>query len=167
MTALLAEFADPARLIAAARRTRLGGIRVLDAFTPFPLDGLAEALDLRERSVQPFGFLGLVLGALFGWGIQVFAISSYPLDIGGRPILAVPAFMVLTFEFAMLGAATFVFFAMLALNRLPRLHHPVFEAQHFHLASRDRFFLLIETADEEARRFVEGLEPVSIAEVAP
>jgi hypothetical protein len=167
MTALLAEFKEPESLLAAIGRTRQAGHTIVDAFTPYPLAELPRALGLEEQTTNWLGFAGMVLGGLFGWFIQWYPNIAYTLDIGGRPALAPPAFAVLTFEFAVFGGALFLFFGMLLLDRLPKLHHPVFEAPRFYLATRDRYFLLVEVPDESARRFVEGLHPVSIAEVEP
>ena len=158
MTALLAEFPDPQRLVAAAGEARRAGLRIIDAFSPFPVVGLG----FEEGWIQKLGFLGMGLGALFGWWLQVHANLDYPLDIGGRPLLAAPAFMVLSFEFSMLGAGLALFIGMLGMNRLPRLHHPVFDAPRY---SAERFFLLIDVPDAEARRRVERLQPLSLAEV--
>ena len=162
MTTLLAEFATPEALLAAARRGRAAGLRIDDAFSPFPVAGLDQALGLADQRINRLGFAGLVAGGLTGWLVQWYANVDYPLDIGGKPVIAPPAFTVLTFEVAVLGGALCLFLGLLILNRLPRLHHPLFE-----VLTGEGYFLLIDAPDNAARRLVEDLRPLSIAEVAP
>jgi hypothetical protein len=145
--AMLAEFETPEALIDAVKRTRAAGYRALDAFTPFPVEGLAELLGFREQRVRWLGLVGACLGFAVAVAMQVFTNFDYPLNIGGRPLYALSAFAVITFELTILFSALAAGFGMLYLNGLPRLHHPVFSAQRFHLASKDRFFLCIEADD--------------------
>jgi len=144
---LLAEFDTPEALLDAARRAREDGYRDLDAFTPFPVHGLAEVLDIRDTRVLWLGLAGGVFGFALALLMQVGANWSYPLDVGGRPVYALSAFAVIAFELTVLFAALFPAIGMLALNGLPRLNYPVFAASHFHLASRDRFFLCVRAGD--------------------
>lgn len=165
MTALLAEFTSVEALLAAIAAAHHRGLKPLDAFTPFYVEGLDRALGIEDQRTNWLGFAGLVAGALLGWGMQWYANIDYPLNIGGRPALAPPSFTVLTFEFAVLLGAFFLFFGLLVLNRLPKLHHPLFEVPQFAGATSDRAFLLIDGSDEATRRAVEDLQPQSIVEV--
>jgi hypothetical protein len=113
-----------------------------------------------------------VFGAAVGFFMQVYVNLDFPLNSGGRDVIAVPAFLVVTFELTILFSALFLLVGMLWLNRLPRLHHPLFDVERFHLASRDRFFLRLSKADPafkrpEAESFLRTLGPVSVSEVAP
>jgi len=167
---LVAEFEHHEDLLEAARGACRAGYRCMDGFAPFPVEGLPEALG-RKRSRMPAIFLtGGILGGLGAYFMQWYAnVVSYPINIGGRPLHSWPAFVPITFELTVLGAALSGFFATLALNGLPRLHHPVFGVPGFERASVDRFFLCIEAADPQfdpvgTRRFLEGLHPSHIEE---
>jgi hypothetical protein len=145
---LLAEFETPERLVSAAARARDDGYRVMDAHTPFPVEGLGEALGLPESRLPFVVFAGGLLGLLGGYGLQYYAsVVSYPLNVGGRPLHSWPAFVPITFELTILSAAIFALVGMLALNRLPMPYHPLFGVPAFDLASRNRFFLAIEARD--------------------
>jgi hypothetical protein len=144
---ILAEFETPEALVAAVKRARQDGYRVLDAFTPFPVEGLAELLGFRDRRVLWLGFAGAGLGFAVALAMQVLANFDYPIDVGGRPLYALSAFAVITFELTILFSALIAAFGMLYLNGLPRLHYPVFSASRFHLASKDRFFLCVKADD--------------------
>src|SRR3569833_3762407 len=133
---ILAEFRTPDELLAAARRAREQGYRDLDAFTPFPVQGLAEVLDIRDSRVLWLGLGGGIFGFLVAVGMQVFVNWHYPLDVGGRPVFALSAFAVIAFELTVLFAALFPAMGMLVMNGLPRLHYPVFSAARFKLASK-------------------------------
>jgi hypothetical protein len=167
---LLAEFKTPEALIEAVTRARQSGYRQIEAFTPFPIDGLAEALAFKDSRVLWLGLIGGVFGALFGFFMQVYVSLDFPLNVGGRDVVAVPAFLVVSFELTILFAVLFPIVGMLALNRLPRLHHPLFDAERFHLASIDRYFLCILASDaqydeDKAGAFLRGLDPVSVTTV--
>jgi hypothetical protein len=169
---VLAEFDCPEALIEAAQAAGREGYRELDAFTPFPVEGLPDVLRVRDRhQVHRLGFFGACFGAVLGLAMQVFTNWDYPLDVGGRPLYAWSAFAVVTFELTVLFGALTPAFGMLALNGLPRLNYPVFGATRFHLASRDRFFLCIKAGDprfDEAAtpRFLRSLGALSV-EVVP
>jgi hypothetical protein len=168
---LMAEFADAQSLVAAAARAREAGYRRLDAYSPFPIEGLAEVLGLHERRVPLIVLLGGILGGLGGYLLQYWtSVWAYPMNVGGRPLHSWPAFIVPTFEMTVLGAALAAVLGMLALNGLPMPYHPVFNVPRFALASRDRFFLCIEARDVkfdrvETRRFLESLGPREVVEV--
>jgi hypothetical protein len=167
----LAEFETPEALIEAARHTRREGYRDLDAFTPFPVKELSKILRLRDPRVPWLAFWGACFGAALALAMQFYTNWSYPINVGGRPIYALSAFAVVTFELTVLFGALAAAFGMLTLNRLPRLHDPVFSGSRFHLASRDRFFLYVGGSDshfdEKATpRFLEQLGACSV-EVLP
>ena len=168
---MLAEFKEPEALLEAARRARAQGYRDLDAFTPFPVEGLADVLRLRERRVLWLGLAGGCAGFAIALGMQLFTNFDYPMNVGGRPLYALSAFAVVAFELTVLFAAAFTAIGMLALNRLPRLSYPVFAAARFHLASKDRFFLCIKADDPrfdraETQRFLQALGAESVELVA-
>jgi hypothetical protein len=164
---LVAQFDRPEALLTAAERTRAEGFRDIEAFSPFPVDGLAEAVGFRERRLAPVTLAGGVLGAAVGYGLQVYTNLDFPLNIGGRPLMSPPAFALITFELMVLFAVLTCIGAMLLLNRLPRLHHPLFEVDDFHFTTSDRFFLAILSCDPKfdaraTRRFLRSLRPISI-----
>lgn len=168
---LMAEFDEGGKVVAAARQAREAGYLRMDAYSPFPVDGLAEALGHR-RTVVPLIVLSAgICGALGGYFLQWYAMAvDYPVNIGGRPFNSWPAYIPITFELMVLCAAISAIIGMLALNKLPQPHHPVFNARGFDRASTDRFFLCIESSDAKfdpnsTRRFLEGLHPNSVTEV--
>ena len=168
----MAAFATPAELLRAAGAAREAGYRRIDGFSPFPIEGLSEALGMRSTRLPwvVFGF-GL-LGAACGYGLQYYcAVVAYPLNIGGRPLHSWPAFIPVTFELTVLFAAGAAVLGMLASNGLPMPYHPVFNVPSFSFASRDRFFLCIEARDRifdraKALEFLRGLNPLEVSEVA-
>jgi hypothetical protein len=171
---LLAEFVAPTEIVAAAKRARQEGYTALDAYSPFPIEALAEAAGHRSRGRLPFLVLmGGVLGGLGGYLLQYWtSVHAYPLIVGGKPLHSWPAFIPVTFECTVLGAALFAVFGMLGLNGLPRPYHPVFNVPQFAAASRNRFFLCIEARDPKfdvaaTRRFLESLAPLGVYEVEP
>ncbi|MBM3820860.1 MAG: DUF3341 domain-containing protein [Acidimicrobiia bacterium] len=170
---LMAEFETPTGLVEAAEQARLAGYRKLDAYSPIPIDELNEALALRRTRLPMLVLAGGILGGLAGYGLEYWSQAiAYPLNIGGRPLHSWPHFIPVTFETTVLGAALSAFVGMWALNGLPQPYHPVFNVPEFARASRDRFFLVIETADPRFDRhgteqFLKGLHPVGVHEVAP
>jgi hypothetical protein len=168
---LLAEFETPEQLVEAAKKARDEGYRDLDAFTPFPVYELFPVLRLRDRRVLWLSLFGGVFGCALAFGMQLFTNFDYPINVGGRPLYALSAFAVVAFELTVLFAALTPAIGMLALNGLPRLHHPVFAAPRFYRASRDRFFLCVLATDarfdvKKTRDFLQGLEPASVELVA-
>jgi hypothetical protein len=164
---LLAEFAEPEPMLAAAKALRQEGWRV-ELHSPFPVKGMKDALGFRDRTVPHAFVIGGVVGAVGGFLIQAYANWAFPLDIGGRPLIAVPAFMLIVFELMVLCSVLTGLATMFVRNRLPRLHYPLFDAERFHLASDDRFFvsLALDGRDEsEGRAAIERMGPAAIEKV--
>ena len=170
---LMAEFATPTALVQAAERARLEGYRQMDAYSPIPIEELNEALGLRRTRLPILVFLGGLLGGIAGYSLEYWTQAiAYPLNVGGRPFNSWPQYIPVTFETTVLGAALSAFVGMWALNKLPMPYHPVFNVPAFARASRDRFFLCIETTDPrfdryQTAKFLESLHPVGVSEVAP
>jgi len=169
---LMAEFEDPNALVAAAHRAHHEGYRRMDAYSPFPIEELHEALGVHHTKLPLIVLIGGLIGCLGGYSLEYWAATiAYPLNVGGRPLHSWPAFIPVTFECTILAAALAAVFGMLALNGLPTPYHPVFNVPRFALASRNRFFLCIEARDgqfdvEETRRFLETLSPREVTTVA-
>src|SRR5437868_4554980 len=160
---IMAEFDTPTELVDAARKVRDGGYTKTDAFSPFPLHEIDEALGIK-RSILPYLiFAGGITGLLFGIGLQYFVhVYDWPIIVGGRPHFSLPAFIPPAYELTILFASITAVFGMLFLNRLPSPYHPVFNVPRFALATREKFFLLIESVDplydyEKTRSFMESL----------
>ena len=168
---LLAEFETPTELVAAAKRAYEEGYRRMDAYSPFPIEELAEAIGMHSDRVPLVVLVGGLLGGLGGYFMQYWiSVISYPVNVGGRPFHSWPAFIPVTFEMTILFAGLAGAFGMLALNGLPMPFHPLFNSSRFAFATRDRFFLCIEAADPKfdligVRTFLESLNPHSISEV--
>lgn len=168
---LMAEFAEHDQLLSAAKAAYRAGYRRMDAYSPFPVEGLAEALG-RDTSLVPLlTLMGGMAGGLGAYFMQWYAMARlYPLNVGGRPLNSWPNFIPVTFELTVLVAATTALLSMLLLNRLPELHHPVFNIPGFERASIDRFFLCLESEDPaferfSAWRFLQTLDPLNLSEV--
>jgi hypothetical protein len=168
---LLAEFEEPNELIAAARHAREAGYTQLDAYSPFPIEALAEALEIHDHRLPVLVLLGGILGGLGGFALQYWtAVVDYPLNVGGRPFHSMPSFVPVTFECTILAAALCTVLGMLALNGLPMPYHPVFNVPRFALASRDRFFLVIEATDPKfdpdgTWGFLSRMQPRQVSQV--
>ncbi len=165
---LLAEFSQPEHLLAAAEAAHDAGFRRMDAYTPFPVHGLSEAIGLRKTRLPLIVLAGGILGACVGFGMQYwYEVIHYPMNVGGRPHNSWPSFIVITFETTILFAALSCVLGMLALNGLPQPYHPLFNVPSFELASRSHFFLCLEARDpkfdmEGTRVFLEGLRPMAL-----
>ena len=168
---LMAEFEEHEQLLAAAHRAYGDGYRCMDAYSPFPIEGLAEAIGRGYTPVPLFTLLGGITGGLGAYFMQWYSMGKlYPLNVGGRPLNSWPNFIPVTFELTILIAALCALISMLALNKLPEPHHPVFSVPEFRRSSIDRFFLCIEARDphfdsNETRRFLDSLNPSNVLEV--
>lgn len=168
---MMAEFDSPTQLVDAAHRTHAAGYQRIDAYSPFPVEGLAEAIGFHRNGVPLVVLIGGLLGGLSAYALQYWiAVVSYPINVGGKPYHSWPAFIVVTFEMTILFGGIFAVFGMLALNGLPMPHHPVFNVPRFAFATKDRFFLIVFSTDpkyspSDTRRFLESLGPRSISEV--
>lgn len=168
---LLAEFDDPDRLVAATKTAYEKGYRSIEAYAPFPVEGLDHALGYFKNKVPITVFTGAVLGGLTGFLMQCWsAMYYYPHNIAGKPLYSWPAFIPITFELTVLGGALSAVFGMLIYNGLPRLYHPIFNAPAFSRASDDRFFLCVQSRDpqfdpEGTLAFLETCSPLSISVV--
>jgi hypothetical protein len=168
---VMGEFDTPEQIMAAARKAHEAGYKRVTAYTPFPIEGLAEAIGFKWTAVPLLTLIGGLGGGLTGFAMQYWMMAvSYPLNIGGRPLNSWPAFIPVTFELTILGAASFAVFGMLALNKLPQPYHPVFNVDRFAHASTDKFFLCIEARDPkfnlaETARFLQGLNAQHVSEV--
>jgi hypothetical protein len=169
---MMAEFTDPNELVAAAHRAYHEGYRCMDAYSPLPIEELHEAIGFHHTRLPLIVLIGGIVGGLSGYLLQFWSSTlAYPLNVGGRPLHSWPAFIPVTFECTILGAALAAVFGMLALNGLPQPYHPVFNVPRFALASRNRFFLCIESRDprfqlERTRAFLESLGPREVTTVA-
>jgi Protein of unknown function (DUF3341) len=168
---IMAEFDTPTALVEAARRTYQAGYRKIDAYSPFPVEGLAEEIGFHHNAVPLVVLICGILGAATGYLLQYYCDAySYPINVGGRPYNSWPSFIVITFELTILFGGISALLGMLALNGLPMPYHPVFNVPRFAMASKDRFFLIVFSSDQQynpaaTRSFLEGLQPRSISEV--
>jgi hypothetical protein len=170
---VMAEFDNPDVLCAAAERAHAAGYRRMDAYSPFPIEGLAEVIGFKRTQLPLIVLIGGLLGGIGGFYLQYWISAiDYPMIIGGKPYNSWPAFIPVTFETTILGASLAAVLGMLGLNGLPMPYHPVFNVERFALASRDRFFLCIEASDpkfdvDTTVEFLRSLNPSAIHEVEP
>lgn len=168
---LMAEFDDPGALVAATAKARAEGYRRMDAYSPFPIEELHDAMGGHHSRLPLIVFIGGLAGCLAGFLLQYWvSVIAYPVNVGGRPFNSWPAFIPVTFECTILGASLSAVLGMLALNGLPMPYHSVFNVPRFALASRNRFFLCIEAKDRKfdpdaTRRFLETLGPREVSTV--
>jgi len=161
----LAEFNDPESLKACIRRARQEGFQRIDAYTPYPVEGVNEELGLHHSAVPLIVLIGGLLGGIGGAFMQWYSsVIDYPLNVGGRPHNSWPSFVVITFELTILCAGLFGALAMLAVNDLPKPHHPLFNEPHFDRVTQDRFFFCIEATDpkfdtDQTWSFLENQQP--------
>jgi hypothetical protein len=145
---VMAEFDNPSVLVAAARRTYQEGYRRINGYSPYPIEELSEAIGFKGMTLPLIVLIGGIVGGLGGFFMQYWMeVINYPLNVGGKPYNSWPAFIPITFECTVLCAAFAAVLGMLMLNKLPQPYHPVFNAPNFALATRDRFFLVIEAND--------------------
>ena len=168
---LIAVFPSADALVLAAHQVHKAGFQKVDAYTPYPIEAVSEALELPRSKVPLIVLIGGLLGGLGGYMLQYWSqVIRYPMNIGGRPVHSWPAFIVPTFECTILGASLAAVVGMILLNGLPLPYHPVFNVPRFALASRDRYFLVIEAVDpkfdpDATRSFLAGLNASEVSEV--
>ena len=169
---LLAEFETPTQLVLAAENAYAAGYRRMDCYTPYPVEEAAEAIGFHKNEVSLVCLIGGLLGVAAMFGLETWiSLWAYPLNIAGRPYYSWPAFVVPAYEWTILFAGLSAAFGMLALNGLPQVYHPLFNAPNFRSgATSDKFFLCLESADPkfetaETRTFLERLAPLSVVEV--
>jgi hypothetical protein len=145
---LMVEFLTAKEVLQATRRSREAGYRQMDAYTPYPVEGLAVELGMRKTRIPFVVLMGGLVGVCVGFFMQYYSMAvRFPLNVGGRPTNSWPAFLPIAFEVLILVAAFSAFLGMMFLNGLPRPHHPVFNVPQFARSSQDRFFLCIEATD--------------------
>ena len=168
---LMAEFETPTEVLTAANKAFAEGYRNMDAYSPQPVHGLAEAIGFKKNRVALVCLVGAILGGLTGYVLQAWInLSAYPLNVAGRPLHSWPSFIIVTFEMTILFGGLAAAIGMFAMNGLPMPYHPVFNVPQFAAASRDRFFICIESVDPKfdmtgTRAFLESLAPQSVSEV--
>jgi ActD protein len=169
---IMAEYSNAEALVEAATKAKAYGYRVMDAYSAYPIEELEEPLDIKDNRISLFVLLAGLCGATFGFGFLSWVNTvSYPLNIGGRPLISAPMFIPITFECTVLAAGLTSAIGMLLLNGLPLPYHPVFNVPGFERASQDGFFLCIEATDpmfnrEETGRFLENTGAEEVSEVA-
>jgi hypothetical protein len=165
---LMAEFNTPSEILEAAERAKKEGYTRMDAYSPFPVEGLSDALGFRRTLLPMLVFAGGVLGALTGFFMQYYAsVIAYPENIGGRPLNSWPSFIPITFELTILFAGLTAVISMFILNGLPNPYFPTFNVPAFGRVTRDKFFLCIEAVDprfdrEQTKNFLESLHPKGV-----
>jgi len=169
---MMAEFDSPDALLAAANKASAAGYRRMDAYSPMPIEGLAEAVGFHHTVLPLVVLCGGILGGLTGFSIQYYgSVFTFSQNVAGKPLNSWPAFIPITFELTILFAALSCVFGMLAMNGLPTPYHPVFNVPDFALASRDKFFLCIKARDpkfdaKKTREFLQGLRALEVTDVA-
>ncbi len=168
---IMGEFNNPSDLVAAARHTYEAGYRRINGYSPYPIEELSEAIGFTRTSLPLIVLIGGILGGLGGFFMQYWMeVIDYPLNVGGKPYNSWPAFIPITFECTVLVAAFAAVLGMLVLNKLPQPYHPVFNAPNFALATRDRFFLVIEANDprfvhDETKQFLQTVGARNVSDV--
>ena len=168
---IAAQFETPEDLMSAVRRAREAGYSRMDAYTPFPVHGLTDAMKFRDERVPIFMFLGGLTGALFGFFLQTYTnVWDYPFNVGGKPLISYVNWVPVTFECTVLFSALTGLVSMIMLNGLPKPYDPMFNIASFSRASQDRFFLCIEAVDpnfnvDDVTNFLEGLGAMTVEAV--
>lgn len=171
MYGLMAEFDSPDALVAACESAHAAGYQKIDAYTPYPIEAVWEALGHHKSKLPLIVLIGGLIGCLAGFALQYWAsVIEYPMNVGGRPPNSWVAFIVPAFETTILFAAFSAVLGMFALNGLPMPYHPTFNVERFAEASRDRYFLMIGSMDPRfnagaTRDFLEAQQPVAVSEV--
>lgn len=170
---LMAEFDDPAAVVAATRRAYAAGYRQMDAYSPYPIEELHHALGVHGNRLPLVVLIGGIVGGLGGYLLEYWSATiAYPLNVGGRPLHSWPSFIPVAFETTVLVATLSAVIGMIVANGLPMPYHPVFNVPEFERASRDGFFLCIEATDpkfdvDATRRFLRSLGAKEVREVEP
>jgi Protein of unknown function (DUF3341) len=168
---LLAEFVEPDELVQAAARIQAEGYRDFEAYAPMPVEGLPEAVGFPRSRMPLVVLVGGIVGLVGGYGMQYYLMAiNYPLNIGGRPLNSWPSFVPVTFELTVLIAALAAVLGMLAMNGLPRPHHPLFAVPQFDRATQDRFFVCVRYTDpkfheQSTREFLQRLGAKEVIDV--
>jgi len=168
---MMAEFEGPNELIHAARKTYEAGYRRINGYSPYPIEELSEAIGFTHSRLPLIVFIGGLLGGIGGFLMQYWIeVINYPINVGGKPYNSWPAFIPITFECTVLVAAFSAVLGMLVLNKLPQPYHPVFNAPNFALATRDRFFLVVEASDqkynhEQVMVLLKTFNPIEVIDV--
>lgn len=168
---LVAEFDNADRLVEVAEQAKVAGYKVMDAYSPFPIHGLSEAIGFHDVRMPWMIFAGGLTGAFVGYTMQWYILTvDYTLNVGGKPFNSLPSFVPITFECTILFSALTAVFGMLALNKLPKPYHSIFNTPGFERASQDRFFLCIEAKDpmydaQQTASFLESFHPLAVNEV--
>src|SRR5258706_11395996 len=169
---VMAEFESPTALVNAGRAAREKGYRKLDAYSPFPIEELSDALHLHKNRLPLIVLCGGILGAITGYTLQYYVtVIQFPINVAGKPLHSWPAYIIITFEMTILFSAISAVLGLLGLCGLPMPYHPVFNVPRFALASRNRFFLCIESRDplfdrHDTAEFLTSLDPREGREVA-
>jgi len=170
---LMAEFDEPRSLVDAAKRAYAAGYRKIDTFSPYPIEEAWEAIGHHDRRLSPIVLAGGLTGLTTGFALQLWVhIIAYPINIAGKPLNSWPMFVPVAFELTILFAAIAAVVGMIVLNGLPQPYHPAFNVERFEHASRDKFFLIVESDDPKFDRqattdFLRGLNASEVSEVAP
>lgn len=168
---IMAEFDNPTDLLHATEATYAAGYRKIDAYSPYPIEELSDAVGFHKTRIPLVVLCGAILGGLSGYFLQYWISAiSYPLNVGGRPYVSWPAFIIVTFEMTILFGGISAVVGMLGLNGLPQPYHPVFNNPRFTSASRDRFFLCIEASDPKfevgsVQQLMQGFNALDVTEV--
>ena len=168
---LVAEFESAEAIMEAAEKVRVAGYRNTDAYTPFPVHGLSDAIGFHDTRLPWMIFIGGLSGCFLGYTLEWYtSVIDYPLNVGGKPLNSLPAFFPVMYESTILLSALTAVFGMLALNRLPKPYHSIFNSPGFERATQDRFFLAVEASDklydpEATRALLESTSPLSLSEV--
>jgi hypothetical protein len=169
---VMAEFDTPSALVRATEAAVAKGYKKLDAYSPFPIEELSDALHLHRNKLPLLVLGGGICGGTLGYLLQYFiTVIYYPINIAGRPLHSWPSYIIITFELTILLASITAVFGLFALCGFPAPYHPVFNVPRFALASNDRFFLCIESTDPlfdraKTSEFLSSLEPKEVSEVA-